>query len=318
METNKYNWKYIYNGEDHENPFIITPETEKIVPPTLFKYYSMNDLVIKTFLQGKIYASHPDDFNDIFDCYKNLILWDDEKVVSAFAESVLKEQIKQGVTIIPEIIRDIYREIILKKIGFLSLTPNPDNILMWSHYNKHTGFVVEFDFKNFPFKKYGPFPINYQESIEQISLKEFGMGVCVLYMTNIKSNLWKYEDEWRIIIDSEGIDMVVPEKKHWVFKRLGGRERTFDYSIETIKSISLGYRFFREIGEIKQAQKAWEIEIDLSSDEDANRMILLTFISENDIPVKMCLPGRDFLTIKFLEGTLEKVDELKFIFHYTL
>lgn len=271
-EVTKFNWKYIFDGGDTKKPYKIIPEPEKIVPTTLFKYYSMNDKVLETFLQGKVYGSHPDDFNDIFDCHKQLIIFDNEQIVKQFLKSVRGSLEKNGIHLSTEDSRELMWELYFKQIGILSLTEKPDNILMWSHYSKHSGFVVEFDYQKFPFIKYGPFPINYQKVIQPISIKDYVLGLCILYQTNIKSNLWEYESEWRIIIDSGSEKMKIPDHKPEYLKRLGGNERTFNYLFETIKSISLGFKFFKEFGEIRKLPKVWDIEIKDSSKESRNRL----------------------------------------------
>jgi hypothetical protein len=86
------------------------------------------------------------------------------------------------------------------KIGLLSLSEVPDNILMWSHYSlNHTGFAIGFDTESlsedydFDYLE----PINYQldypliqgveETTSQFHKKFF-----------YKSELWEYEKEWRI------------------------------------------------------------------------------------------------------------------------
>lgn len=96
------------------------------------------------------------------------------------------------------------------QIGILSLTERPDNILMWSHYaGHHTGFVIEFDEEHPFFKSHygttnGKTPVVLQKveySIGRperpsINLKDLVEGSS-WYL--VKSEEWKYEDEWRMI-----------------------------------------------------------------------------------------------------------------------
>lgn len=61
------------------------------------------------------------------------------------------------------------------------MTSDATNILMWSYYSNHQGFMIEFDITKFTtFKYHGPFPINYQDPIEAISLKEWGIEISIL------------------------------------------------------------------------------------------------------------------------------------------
>ena len=92
-----------------------------------------------------------------------------------------------------------------------------DEILMWSHYaNKHTGFCVEYDFSKctnwaalitlFPviYSKSRPhFPMSIFEqsnNFKDITVKEDNDSIISLIrLLLIKSDIWSYEEEWRII-----------------------------------------------------------------------------------------------------------------------
>ena len=92
-----------------------------------------------------------------------------------------------------------------------------DEILMWSHYaNKHTGFCVEYDFSKctnwaalitlFPviYSKNRPhFPMSIFEqsnNFKDITIKEGNDSIISLIrLLLIKSDIWSYEEEWRII-----------------------------------------------------------------------------------------------------------------------
>ena len=92
-----------------------------------------------------------------------------------------------------------------------------DEILMWSHYaNKHTGFCVEYDFSKctnwaalitlFPviYSKSRPhFPMSIFEqsnNFKDITVKEGNDSIISLIrLLLIKSDIWGYEEEWRII-----------------------------------------------------------------------------------------------------------------------
>lgn len=88
-------------------------------------------------------------------------------------------------------------------------TKGMDNILMWSHYaDSHRGVVVEFTPINKPFTDAVLVPMKY----ERISRFNFGWGnldndvsiqnnVCSLLST--KSEVWSYENEVRMIYDTD-------------------------------------------------------------------------------------------------------------------
>ncbi len=88
---------------------------------------------------------------------------------------------------------------LIKKIGVLSLSTNPNSILMWSHYSlNHTGLVFEFSTsdKSICFDTY--YKIDYSENYELLSYAEENKTeIPKLMLTKHKD--WEYESEFRII-----------------------------------------------------------------------------------------------------------------------
>ncbi len=97
--------------------------------------------------------------------------------------------------------------------GILCLAPINNDELMWAHYAKNSGFLLEFDHTKFNKENFlGPFPINYLKSLEKIDFGKlitgfedidtnkllntiFGFSIASL----IKKAIWKYEDEYRYL-----------------------------------------------------------------------------------------------------------------------
>ena len=91
---------------------------------------------------------------------------------------------------------------------------------MWAHYaEKHTGFCVEYDFKNAN-KMYWPLPIVYSNSRPQMNW-DFAFDkrkeatdkakAALMKAMLTKDRLWEYEHEWRVLISSsESPDIEVP------------------------------------------------------------------------------------------------------------
>lgn len=92
--------------------------------------------------------------------------------------------------------------------GVLSMSQNPKNILMWSHYaNHHKGIVYEFetrnlfshaktlDFKDFPYK------VSYAFQYELLSYIAIGDEAVEQYRRELltKAQDWAYEKEYRYI-----------------------------------------------------------------------------------------------------------------------
>ena len=101
-------------------------------------------------------------------------------------------------------------------IGVTCFAERPDNVLMWSHYaNKHTGFCVEYDFSKLKSTeaKSMLFPVIYSKNravlplglfdfsdIKNVKLVENSLPIPeIVEALLIKSEVWQYEEEWRII-----------------------------------------------------------------------------------------------------------------------
>lgn len=108
------------------------------------------------------------------------------------------------------------KSIINNTFAITCFSETPDNILMWAHYgDKHTGFCVEYDFSKMKTEKLllMLFPVVYSASkptvplslfdfddLKNIKLSSNMAGISDLIISLLtKSDIWKYENEWRII-----------------------------------------------------------------------------------------------------------------------
>ena len=243
----RYGW--IYQADDSEKYFpfkVIAPEEEKReIPATLYKYYSLSQRSVEAIEGQFLYAPHPYQLNDLYDCHESLIQFDNIQVITNIFEKIIpREEIEKGFKAKDkDFLRTIqlnFNLLVYSKWGILSFTEDHLSIPMWSYYALNKGFVVEFNYKEFDFSTHGPFQVNYQESIEPVSVEK-GLPLCVLYQSNIKTKQWEHEKEWRLL----------PEK--FSFMEMPGfpiqdgikfADRIFKYNISTIKRIILGNRFF--------------------------------------------------------------------------
>jgi len=90
-------------------------------------------------------------------------------------------------------------------VGILSLTENPNNLLMWSHYgSSHGGMVLEFDSRNEFFNRrrsssdefYHLRKVAYSHKRPQVDL----LRTSCLELLLTKSQEWSYEAEWRMML----------------------------------------------------------------------------------------------------------------------
>ena len=303
-----YKWKYVFDG----NGFEIIPNEPTDKPQILYKLYGLNQYSFDSLINQYVYATHPSQLNDIFDCNEEFLDFDDVESIRVFLKDSMPEDelnrlIKNDFDNLKVFVQRNFCEKIYRKWGVFSMTGNPNNILMWSYYCNHNGFCIEFDISKFPFKFYGPFPVNYQPKLEALSIKQIGVQIGILAQCNLKDEIWKNENEWRLMIAApDGKDMVSPNFE--ILKRLGGHDRKFQYPLSAIKSIALGNRFFDpdEIHEINNMV----LEINLKSNFE-QKSIMLDFLSTNKIMTHI---GRrtGFTEIKFRTSTIERINYFYF------
>lgn len=88
-------------------------------------------------------------------------------------------------------------------IGVLSLTQKPDNLLMWSHYaDSHKGFCIGFNSEHsfFNRKRSEKDEFYYLRKVEYLEERPTKLMVDMdgtdIFL--LKSDVWKYEKEWRM------------------------------------------------------------------------------------------------------------------------
>lgn len=125
-----------------------------------YKYLPLDEGSLRTITEGTIKFTCPLDFNDPFDCRPAIDLdaiWKLPKKRPDLWRAILKERglsPANGIAKKREILTQYANEVrngsfwddLLGDVGVCSLTREPLDILMWSHYAKdHTGFCLEFE-----------------------------------------------------------------------------------------------------------------------------------------------------------------------------
>ncbi len=215
------------------------------MPKTLFKYRDYtNEYNRKTLFDFEIYLASTATFNDpyegdipfryepkelteenIFRKFRELAYeehpdWSEEEIHEFCYNAQQKDLLNDEAHI--EQRNKINKKDIENTFGILSLTPNPMNYLMWSHYaNSHTGYCIGFDSKLL-FDEIGGalVKVKYETELPKLKLfediREFQQK---LLATKMKD--WEYEDEYRLI-------------------NINPPSRIVTYSKEMIKEIFLG------------------------------------------------------------------------------
>lgn len=267
---------------DGRGYYHITPDKEIAKPKTFFKYYALSDFSVDALTNMYIYATHPNQFNDPFDCNEKLIKFDSWVDVKRLWD-VLFVQFQNDHPNLEEACREsekAFKTLLYRNLGLVSLAPVRNNYTMWALYSQNSGFCVEFDTNQFPFRHFGPFPINYVDIIPgPIHIGEAGGSLSMLVQTNVKNLWWEYENEWRLYIPSpDGFDMQSFGKGAEQFNKMGDHDRKFKYPISSLKSITLGKSFFDKL----TTNMISISEVDVVCDPQKNRLEnqVLDFLSK--------------------------------------
>lgn len=265
--------QYEHNGFKYIMDYSTPEENVKILhnkktPESLFKFYSVSDYSIDALINSYIYASHPFELNDImdssvflmytskpleFDLYYNFF--------SAFHKS--KEEITEiwkndsnKENKCRQYVIQMYSTA-FNMIGVISLTAKENNLLMWPHYAQEKGFQLKLrstdlvnsiteNIENENGEFLGLNPINYCEKLNPIDIHPYNtFFIPISYVTNVKSDKWKYEDEWRILVSRK--NMGVPHSKsglNIIPNHIGNKDhRKIYYDKNIVEEICLGFNF---------------------------------------------------------------------------
>jgi len=310
-EIKKFDWTYRTGSKNGSITFEVIPDVEKPIPEILFKLYGLSEFAVDALLNGYIYGSHPSQLNDYFDCNAQMLEFDESSIRFLLSQGAatrdVEDLIQNESNRAQKITRNTFNEILYKKLGIISLTNDPGNILMWSYYTNHKGFQVEFDLSKLSFKKHGPFPINYREELENVKISRNDVKVGVLMQTNLKHKGWNHEKEWRILGEKE--NMRSPNFSEE--ENEGYEDRKFRYdSLAAIKSIQLGIRFFDD--DKVDVPNNHSLIINVNPENEYKRK-LLEFLAENEIVTGIPL-APELNKIVFWYGCLEQIGDLEFRF----
>ena len=323
MRKNDLNgWRYKANLVNGVFDFKVIP-LNPISPPKIFyKFYSLSENAVDALTNLYIYASHPFQLNDPFDCSKDIIQINDSKSMQALWGKLYDKfcQDYQSDNAIIEVSNDAFSTIIFRKWGVFCLTPNKDNEIMWSLYAQNTGFRLGFDVSKFLFATKGPFPINYCKTLPHIKTSKYDVHTAALIQTNVKHDSWSYEDEWRLLVLSpDGFDMETFGPLANDINRPDDHDRKYRYPLSALKSITLGCDFFKEAQLEHRLFCVGDSEMDVVYHEECLQTQVLDFLNEVQTkysPLRVCLASIDKEKNIFEDIPVKIIKLSKYTYHF--
>ena len=170
----------------------------------LYKYRADDDNTEKIFTEKTLWFSHPNDFNDPFDCWANIQSLDKKSLSNTLVQrnnfdAAKTRLIKEGLKKFTPY--DLKRNVdtVLNQIGVCCWSMNYKNILMWSHYaHYHQGLCLEFDILQDPDFFCLTLPVKYVDSMPEY-YHPVDNDDLVYKIIQPKSADWEYEEEIRIV-----------------------------------------------------------------------------------------------------------------------
>lgn len=303
-------WKYIVDKFDNEIKYSILPPVDFSKPISLFKYYPLSNTSVEAFTNKYFYASHPFQFNDPYDCFKYLIEFDDNSIdyfYHFFQLLYSKSEVDRLYRLnnreqLISYIRSYYFNSTFSQIGILCLADNPIDIRMWAYFTNQKGFAIKFNLSKLEticpknqesIQFHGPFPINYQSKFITKRFDE-DWYLSALYNTNVKSDFWKHENEFRYLITGKS-GLYIPGHDN-IEKR---DNRRIFYNSDCVEEIVLGFRFF-DYEDIAGKEESKPIfKLNKSMEEGILKDKFLSNVIENKQPLSIIrISPNDYSIIK--------------------
>ena len=290
--------------------------------PKLYKYQPLSYYAVENIINGKLTATRIGEFNDLFDgaihCYgsKEEI---DEAAEAKWDElkSLMTSVNSSGDLIDHDYYVGLYRDhfktdsrLKFRQLDYLGtfaicLSSKNDSTLMWSHYaNSNTGMCVEYDFNSVqvkPLQRNMIFPVAYSSvpvfvkdliEDEKSAICKFPIDTAVLCTALNKADVWKYENEWRLVL-------VLPYEKEM--------SRRIQIIVPKPSKIILGYHFLKNFfyHDSKNDKELIEAKNNI---ENSKR--LLDYVKINQIPISITIPMVGGYKVTQKNTTVEEISSL--------
>lgn len=285
MEKSYQGWGYEAKEDDGHFVFKVHPSSD-LKCDKFFKYYSLSNNSVDALTNCYVYASHPNQLNDSYDCNSQILNFTTATEGDLLGlYDVFYQQFREvygSEEALRERASDDFKDMAYRYVGIVSLTTRNNNAHLWHVYSQDSqGFCVELDVEKFSFKKYGPHPIQYVDKITLFDVK-MNVPTALLVQTNVKTKDWEKEEEWRLLVSNpEGSDFNSWENDGSLSKRynLGGEhDRKMKYPLSAIKSVTLGERFFRSPNIRCYPVSDEEFEYVFMNDKEEMRCKVLDFL----------------------------------------
>lgn len=232
-----------------ENEKTTYGEVQKFInknkPKNLYRYRNIKFIESET-ISGLIRICNPNEYNDPFDCgfyidYKKYISYANDDVLRMLNLIGASSNFSAMLTGMKHLTNQI--ESSYKQANYITcFTEEYTNTLMWAHYaDSHRGICIEYNYDKIPNEiRDLIFPVIY------IGERYDASKILATHNENLarnpsfyKSDIWRYEKEWRFRIDNDKIVLL----KNKITKTIDGAEYIFINLSDAIEAIYFGVNF---------------------------------------------------------------------------
>ncbi len=247
----EYNYrKYLYyHDKDVLNMFDVEYAEKTKIPDYFTKYYKICDYNIEAVLNNYLYAAHPKQFNDPFDCFSRLL--DTTEITELdlkYFQDFLKifDLKKSDILLNKRTFADYLIDFFYCFSGIISMNDSSnENPQLWANYSdNHYGFSVTYKKDALKTIANGPFKIDYLEEFKKIPLDKERFDSQLLCLSLVKGKYWDNEKEWRFICSSDSNKFVPSVQYSEKDKELLKENRKIPLPENSITEIKLGFKFF--------------------------------------------------------------------------
>lgn len=215
----------------------MTNKIEITKEKNIYKYFPVNEFLLRTLINYELYFNEPSKFNDPFDCNFNIKLIENSEIEKKLFEETFSEVDFKNYSL--KELRQLFSEAFIrnnsffneinKKIGITCFSEESDNFLMWSHYtNKHSGVCLIFDWMN-DINFFMGYKINYSDDLAAVEwTSNESIHEQIFQPLLVKLKHWKYEKEIRSIIN------------------INNNDRTLAFNPKALKGIIFGANIKKE------------------------------------------------------------------------
>lgn len=198
----------------------------------LFKYRAIGKFTDAIFNEHTLWFSHPNEFNDPFDCWANIQSVDQIGLNDLVQRNALIKQerdiCKKGIDFFtPEMLKEDVDKV-MNRLGICCFCKNERQILMWSNYSDyHKGICLQFDIFEDPDFFTTALPVNYVEKMPTYDHFNERNKILEKIIQPKSQNEWGYEEEIRIVKTDRDIS-------------LNGNSQAFKFNPTSLRKVIFG------------------------------------------------------------------------------